>query len=253
MNALDNGLRDRANAHVVRLQNARPDCAASVYVSPMDTEETIDALAAQDGVRALKCYCYSAGQADVTQLPVGAFLTEAMWRAANGRGLAIVLHLMRTNALSDQGNFAYVTRMARKYPNAQLVLAHCAAGFAGWTLLEKIRELEDAGNIWFDLAAVCESAPMMACILKNAGKRAMWGSDYPICMHRGRSIALAGRETWLMDDAVSRLEKTYIGIENLTALYHASLVMNLDATQVQDLFYGNAARLFGVIAEKRIS
>ena len=164
---------------------------------------------------------------------------------ANERKLPIILHLFRRAALSDPSNFRYITTMSKRYPNAQLVLAHCARGFAGWSMMKSIKELEDCGNIWFDLSAICESGPMAACILKNAGKRTMWGSDYPASMLRGRAVGVGKWQDWLVDDDFKGPERALIPAENLLAFYHAALLLDLDQTQINDIFCNNAEALFG--------
>jgi glutamate-1-semialdehyde 2,1-aminomutase len=134
--------------------------------------------------------------------------------------------------------------MCRKYPEAQLILAHCARGFAAWTAVDSIRKLAGLDNIWYDFAAVCEAAPMAACIMATGGKRVLWGSDYPICMHRGRAVSWGLGQLWLVDDMVEDNDGCLLAAENLLATRQACNLLDLDATQVQDLFYNNAARLF---------
>ena len=146
--------------------------------------------------------------------------------------------MMRKN-LADEENFSYIDRMTDKYPDTPVVLAHCARAFAGWTAVREIPKLADRENIWFDLSAVCETGPMMASILKTAGKRTMWGSDWPVCLNRGRVVSLVDDQQWLLDDNYA-----YVGAENLFAFYQAALLLALDATQVEDIFYNNACRLF---------
>lgn len=240
---LSNGLRDAANGHVLQLLRKDPENVGCVYIMPKDSGETIDALASQPGIRGLKCYCYAAGREDTESLAIGDFLPEQAWEVANAKGLPIILHMMRHEALSDPENFRYICDMTHKYPNAQLVLAHCARAFSAWTGVNAIRKLEDQGNIWFDMAAICESGPMMACILKNAGKRTMWGTDYPICMHRGRVVTYAGRMLWLIGDSAPA-PKTRIVAESLMALHEAAVLLDLDQTQLNDLFWNNACELF---------
>ena len=241
----DSGMRKKVNQYVSSFsQNGRGDCA-SLYVLPTQTEEQIAKEVDELGVRALKCYCYAAKKANVEALAVGEFLPEAAWYVANEKSLPIILHLMRPAALSDADNFSYITAHAAKYPNAKLILAHCARGFASWTAVSKIRALEDCENVWFDLAAICEPAPIMAAILENAGKKTMWGSDYPICMHRGRAVSIGNSQDWLMGQNYSGPERTYIAIENLNAFYQAALLLQLDQKQIDSIFYDNASRCFG--------
>ena len=242
---LENGLRDQANEHIFEQQRRHPECVVMPYVLPYDSEETIYALANQPGVKGFKCYYYGANAQISEKVAIGDFVPEIVWMIANEKKLVIELHIMRPEALSDSENFAYIMQKTKQYPNAQLVLAHCARAFAAWTCIDSVKRLDDQGNIWFDMSAVCESGPMMACILKNAGKRTMWGSDYPICMNRGRAISLGIGQEWLVGEQFEKLNRAYVATENLMAFWQASRLLELDKSQISDLFYNNAVRLFG--------
>ena len=243
---LENGLRDKANEHIYEQHRLHPECVVMPYVLPCDSEETIYAMANQPGVKGFKCYCYGANAKVSEYVAIHDFVPEAAWVVANEKKMIMELHIMRPNSLSDEGNFSYIMQMTKKYPNAQLVLAHCARAFAAWTCIDSIKRLDDQGNIWFDMAAVCESGPMMACILKNAGKRTMWGSDYPVCMNRGRAISLGVGQEWLVGERFENLNRAYVATENLMAFWQASRLLDLDKTQISDLFYNNAVELFMV-------
>lgn len=240
-----NGLRDLGNDHVFSLHATHPEHVVSPYILPTDDEAFLYELTSRPGCGGLKCYAYSTGAEDLEATYIQDYLPESAWVVANEKKLPIILHLFRRAALSDPDNFQYITTMAKRYPNAQLVLAHCARGFASWTMMKAIKELEDHGNIWFDLSAISEASPMAACILKNAGKRTMWGSDYPAAMLRGRSVGVGKWQDWLIDEDFKGPERALIPAENLLAFYHAALLLDLDATQIEDIFYNNAASLYG--------
>ena len=240
-----NGLRDLGNDHVFSLYLTHPEHVVSAFILPSDDEEFLYDLTSRPGCHGLKCYAHATGAKDLEATAIEDYLPEAAWVVANEKKLPIILHLFRRAALSDPENFRYITTMAKRYPNARLVLAHCARGFAGWSMMKSIKELEDLGNIWFDLSAICESGPMAACILKNAGKRTMWGSDYPASMLRGRAVGIGKWQDWLVDDNWNGPERALIPAENLLAFYHAALLLDLDQTQIDDIFYNNAETLFG--------
>ena len=240
-----NGLRDLGNDHVFAMHAVHPQHVVSPFILPADDEAFLWNLAERPGCRGLKCYAHATGAEDLEATFIEDYLPEAAWVVANEKKLPIILHLFRRAALADPDNFRYITTMAKRYPNAQLVLAHCARGFAPWSMMKAIRELDDQGNIWFDLSAICESGPMAACILKNAGKRTMWGSDYPASMLRGRAVGVGKWQDWLVDETFSGPERALIPVENLLAFYHAALLLNLDQTQIEDLFCNNAETLFG--------
>lgn len=241
-----NGLRKLGNDHVITLTESHPGNVASPYIVASDSRKLMEELTAHPGVRGLKCYAYGAGKPNYETLSIGEYLPETAWEIANEKKLSITLHLFRRAGLADPDNFSYINTMAKKYPNAQLILAHCARGFAALPAVKMIRQLEDQGNIWFDMAAICESGPMMACIMKNAGKRTLWGSDYPICFNRGRAVSLGDWQTWLSGPECVHLDRGYVAGENLMAFYQAALILDLDQTQVEDIFFNNAMGLFGL-------
>lgn len=238
------GMRERANNHVAALQREKPEFTFCPYILPGDTGEKLENMVRQGGAGGFKCYCYGAGKAEIEEVSIGEYLPQEAWEVADQNRLPIILHMMRPAALADPENNSYIVTMAKRYSGAKLVLAHCARAFASWTAVETIQQLEDCGNIWFDLAAICESTPMMACILKNAGKRTMWGSDYPICMNRGRAVSVASGSTWLTGEHYEGPARALLAAENLMALYQTALLLRLDQTQLEDIFYNNAMVCF---------
>lgn len=246
-------LRDEANAYTGELLSWHPEHVGAAYVLPADSEQKIGDMVSSKGIRAIKVYCYGDRTCgpDWEGCRIGSFLPESAWAVANQKRLPIILHMMRPKALADDENFDYIVRMARCYPNAKLVLAHCGRGFAAWTLLERINALAKIENIWYDLAAVCEAAPVAACVMRTSGKRVVWGSDYPINMYRGRAISLSSGQLWLTGDQLKNVapqgsDACLLAGENLMAVRRAALLLDLDRTQIDDLFYNNAIRMLGL-------
>lgn len=239
----EKGLRDRANRYIASYTKQNPEkYAMAPYVLYRDTEEEIEDMLLETNGCAIKVYGFSTGSLNISDLSIRDFLPESAWVVAQKKKIPIILHILKPGCLSDEENFSYITEMTNRYPDAPLVLAHCARSFAAWTGIRKIQELSDHGNIWFDMSAICESGPMMACIMKNAAKRTMWGSDYPNSMYRGRAVSVGKWQNWLteLDDP----GRVYLGQESLMAFYQAALLLNLDAGQIEDIFCHNAEELY---------
>ncbi len=246
----NNDLRELANKHIFEQLRSHPQHVGSPYVLMQDTEQDIGDLISHEGVAGLKCYCYAANTGNYNDCNVSDFLPESAWVVSNQTGIPIILHLMKTGALSDPDNLSYLKTMTKRYPDSRLILAHCARGFAAWTVIDGIKKIAQTDNVWFDLSAICESAPMASCIMRTAGKRVMWGSDYPTCMHRGRVISLNTGFTWLTNEAIAPLREhglpaCSVAAENLLAFRQACILLDLDTTQIEDVFYNNAMRMFG--------
>lgn len=241
----ENGLRDMGNDYVFSLCEEDKKNVVCPLVHPQDDEAFLWQLANRPGCRGFKCYAHLSGVKDLESTTIDQYLPEAAWVVANEKKWPIILHMYRKAALSDAENLGYIHTMTKKYPNAQLVLAHCARGFASWTLMESIHKLQDNGNIWFDLSAICESGTMAACILKNAGKRVLWGSDYNCNLLQGRAVSVGDGQWWMNGEAYGGPPRALVATENMMAFYQTALLLNLDQTQVEDIFYNNAVNLFG--------
>lgn len=223
-----------------------PEIVGEIIVRPTETAEQIEKRLSHPRIRGLKCYHLLAEREDTMNADIWEYLPESAWEVANKHGLPITLHMVKEKSLADPENRAYIKKMAKAFPNAKLILAHAARAFAAWTGVEYIPELAQYENLWYDLAAVCESPATVQILNKTDRKKVMWGSDYPVCRMPGKPISLADGFTWLNEknlDAM-QLPRWYVATENLMATRQACLLAELSASEVEDLFYNNAASLF---------
>ncbi len=246
------GERDRADAFVKAELDAHPDCVGEILVMPTDTPEEIEKRLVHKNVVGLKCYHIFAAGENTMQAGIDEYLPESAWEVASKHKLAITLHMVRDRALADPGNRTYIKEMAKKYPDATLILAHAARAFAAWTAIETVGEIAHLENVWYDFAAICESPAIMQIIKKVGISRCMWGTDYNICRLAGKAISLADTFYWINDkdlasfagSSPTTFHSWLIATETLMAHRQACQLLDLSRTDVEDLFYNNAARLF---------
>ena len=80
----------------------------------------------------------------------------------------------------------------------------------------------------------------------------MYGTDLPISYWRGRSLSAADSFVWLYEETPVWGEKhlkiapVLIGLESLRSIKWACWSERLSDRAVEDIFYNNAARLFGI-------
>ena len=80
----------------------------------------------------------------------------------------------------------------------------------------------------------------------------MYGSDLPVSHLRRRSVAVADTFLWLYENTDVWVEKhqqidpILVGLEHLRSVKWACWSQQLSDAQVEDIFWNNAARLFGV-------
>lgn len=222
-------------------------------VFPSDTTEDIEAQLIHPRIRGLKCYHIYADRENTFDATIGEYLPEAAWQVANKHGLAITLHMVRNQVLADEENLTYIQTMTRRYPDAKLILAHAARAFAPWTAIETVERLKGYDNIYFDFAGVCETPAMQAIIQKLGLSRCMWGSDWSVSMFAGKCIALADTFYWIGEKELQRFSAPtefhtwLVSTENLMAMRQLAQLLNLKESQIEDLFFNNAKKLFGSV------
>ncbi len=249
------GTRDASDKFIAQQLEKDAGSVGEIIVMPGDTPEDLEKRLIHPRIRGLKCYhCYADVEDTYNNAGVGDYLPEAAWEVANKHKLAITLHMVKPKVLSDEVNLSYIIEKAKKYPDATLILAHAARGFAPWTVIESIEKIAHLDNIWYDFSAICES-PAMFYIMKKAGvEKCMWGSDFPVCTHRGKAISFSDDFHWIlarensgnMVNMIPEEKYWYFAIENLMATRQACIIGEILPSQIEDLFYNNAKSLFDI-------
>jgi glutamate-1-semialdehyde 2,1-aminomutase len=126
-----------------------------------------------------------------------------------------------------------------------------ARGFNPWHTIEGIDSLRGLENVWFDTSAVTEAGAFEAIVEMIGHDRLLYGSDFYISHMRGRCVAIGDSFHWFyaedmgLEEKHATLQPVLVGLESLRSLRLAARRLKLSDTQVENLFYGNAARLFG--------
>lgn len=227
-----------------------PLSVGEIIVRPFDSADDIEKRLTHKNIRGLKCYHYLAQKDATWNLDIDEYLPQAAWEVAEKHALVITLHMVKEKSVADKENFDYIVRMAKRYPNAKLILAHCARSFASWTIFEAIKELKKYENIWFDFSSICEPVPMMAIMKELNVERCLWGTDAPIAHMRGKAVSFAGSFHWFYESdflgkQINSPKEFYsVGVESLMATKQACDLLDLSPKKIEDLFYQNADLLW---------
>lgn len=246
---------DAMNDFTVEELKKAPLSRGSICITPKSNKAKVLEYLKNKQVTGFKVYHYFSNIKPTWNATIRSYIPEWAWEMANERKLVITLHMVREKAVSDPENLKDIIKMCTKYPNAKLVLAHAARCFcyhnsAG---LKKLRGLE---NLWFDTAAICESAPITAILNEFGPKKLLWGSDFPVTEERGRCVTIGDTFLWV-DVTTVNWEKSrtsckpvLVGLESLRALKKASDEFGLNAEDINDIFFNNAMQLLGIKKQK---
>lgn len=228
------------------------DCVGAFFVKPDDDPDWVRQEVRRLKLHGLKCYHVFSPTKPTFEAEIPNYLPERLVKVAHDEGLFITLHMVKSRAVADPGNQHWIRRYCERYPHMKMILAHSARGFQPAHNLEGLETLKGLNNLYFDSSANCEPIAHQAILRIFGHKRLMYGSDFPISHLRGRSLAAGDSFLWLYEDTPvwgekhAKVHPVLVGLEHLRSMKWACWAEKLSDAQVEDVFWNNAADLFGV-------
>jgi predicted TIM-barrel fold metal-dependent hydrolase len=241
-----------ANECIGRETALDPDCRGLFIVTPEDDPEWVRQEVRRLGLHGLKCYHTYAPKKPTWISEIPAFLPEPLIKVAHEEGWVITLHMVGYRATAEQHNIECIRHYCQTYPNMTLILAHSARGFNPAHNFEGLPHLTGLENLYFDTSANCEAMATQSIIRILGHERLMYGTDSPVSHGRGRSVATADTFIWLYEESPvweevhTTIQPVLTGLEHLRAIKWACWSERLSDNAVEDIFFNNAARLFGL-------
>jgi glutamate-1-semialdehyde 2,1-aminomutase len=247
-------LIDEGNAWVSQQVARDARCRGLFFVKPGDDPDWVREQVRKLRLHGLKCYHTMASRQPTWEADIPDYLPEPIVEMAHKEGWAITLHMVKSRAVADAGNLHWIRHFCESYPDMKLILAHSARGFQPSHNLEGLPHLADLPNLYFDTSTNCEPTAHEAIIRNFGHQKLMYGSDLPVSHMRGRSLGVDDSFIWLYGDSPVWVEKhrtiepVLVGLEHLRSIKWACWSARLNDTAIEDIFWNNAARLFGVSA-----
>jgi len=243
---------EAANDYLIDELRSAPQSRGAILIRPEDSREKTEKYLASGVISGFKPYHTFSSEKPTFSSSIGRFLPEWAWKLADERRLVIVLHLVKALAVAAPENQREIREKCERYPNATLILAHAGRGFHAPNTVKGLAALRGLENVFFDSSAICEPAALVAVLEEFGPRKLLWGSDYWISETRGKAVTVGDGFLWLTDETV-RWEKItpacrpiLVGIESLRALRDGAKMIGLERSDIEDIFYSNAANLFGI-------
>jgi len=233
---------------------ADPQSRWQQIVTPSCKTSDIQRVAKERGAIGLKPYRFFSVTGDYAGCRIEDFLPHEQMELANDLGLWVTLHLSRFHGCADAHNLRDLREFtSTRYPRIRWILAHCARSFTYWPIRQAIDSLRDMPNIWYDVSAVTDVRPLITLFSRENPRRIFYGSDGLDSMYFHGQYAALGRAWQAVDTRNVQLEfphcdgRPILAIyEQLLAMKHAAEIAQWSDDTVQDLFWRNACREFGV-------
>lgn len=244
---------EKANHYVASQVRQDPNSAALMLTHPRMTAEGLDAAIERGGFRGFKSYRWYSVTGDAVECRITDFLPEYQIAVADKYGLIIKIHLSKREAIADQENLADLERLTNSYPNVKWILAHCARSYYDAPLIKAREALLRIPNLWYDISSVCDTEAIDTLLSIAGPERVMYGSDdMPISIVRGKYTTFGLGWAYLseynhkLDLSHCNPSMTFVRYEMLRAFCRAICRRGYGKDEIENLFYGNAARLISL-------
>lgn len=200
----------------------------------------------------LKPYMCFSKKAICNESTICDFMPESQIALAHKYHLAVTLHVAKPKGMADEENLSEITRLVKKYPDCNFILAHCGRCFISPNMELALRKLPVADNLWFDTSAVCDTGVFLHLFSKYDLKKILFGTDLVTASgFRGNYIRMGMSWDFITADNFQRacgkhVKATFAAYENLCALLCAARFCKLSKTQLDDIFYNNSKILFNL-------
>lgn len=224
----------------------------SLMTSPEMSPEKLKKEIEKYSPAGLKPYLVHAVVEDKQQARITDFILEEQLQLADDFGLAVTLHVSKPRGMADAENLQDISRLIRQYPKCQFILAHCGRCFIAPNMADALDGLPVAENLWIDTSAVCDTGIFLELFSRYDLSRILSGSDLVnAAAFRGSYVRLGMSWHVVTPEIVARQgglpsRATFAVYENLSSLLLAARHCHVDKEDIRNIFYGNAAELFGL-------
>lgn len=222
----------------------------SLLVHPSMSADELEKQIVQYRPAGLKPYMVFADVADIQQASICDMIPEYQIALAHKYELAITLHVSRPRGMADPQNLADINWLVAKYPRCNFILAHCGRCFIPPNMEDTLKHLPASSNLWMDTSAICDIGVFTMLFDGFDRSRILFGTDLAtVSGMRGTYIRMGMQWQWITAAQLAPfggkpIEATYVAYESLCALIYAARFCKLPNSQVKDIFYNNAQRLF---------
>ena len=254
---------DEDNGYVS--QAARQHRLPSLMLStPQWSAEELERRVQEGGFLGLKPYLsYAPAHIPADEIAIFDYLPHHHLRVADAHGWIVMLHIPRPARLKDPLNLEQMLYIEEHYPNVRLIIAHIGRAYCLEDIGNAFEVLGKTERILFDFSANTNAQVMKQLICTVGPKRVLFGSDLPILRMRMRRICENGAYINLVPPGlygdvsgdphmreVSEEEGKWLSFfmyEELYAFRRAAEATGLSASDIEDIFYNNAARLIAAV------
>lgn len=237
----------------------------ALYIShPAQSAEEVERdVLAHSCFKGLKVYLqFAPSYIPNDEIRIYDFLPHEHLALANRHGWVVQLHIARSRRLADPVNYIQIREIEEKYPDLQLIVAHLGRAYANEDLGDALPYLRDMKKTLWDFTANTNQFVMERVLEMVGPDRFLYGTDFPIFRMKSRrtvengfyineipqgSLGDVSGDSHMREIPYPEAEKiSFFIYEEILSCKRACKTLGLGKEDVNKIFYGNAARVFGV-------
>jgi len=189
---------------------------------------------------------------DYGDLRVEDMLGPVEMELANRYRLIVLLHVPGAGRLADPQILSGVRTLAREYPNAQIVLAHCGRCYHPDEMKAAAPGLTDLDNVCLDTSMVMDPLALQILLEHVPSERLLFATDFPVPAMRGRRVYVMDHWVDLVlpgyPESAYRVQSdsfraSFMVYEIIQAIRRAAERVGLADREREAVFHDNSARL----------
>ena len=189
---------------------------------------------------------------DYGNVSIEDMLSDNEMALANELGLIVMLHVPRTGRLADPEIQRGVQWLAKDYPNAKIVLAHCGRCYLPTEMKKAINSITSLPNVYMDTSMVMDPLTLQIAMESIGPEHLLYATDFPVAAMKGRRVRVM--DHWVdvvldeYPDSAYRVKSnniraTFMAVEIAIAIGDAAERVGISNKQRDGIFYDNGMKL----------
>lgn len=239
-----------------------------LYACPWWSSEELEKKIRTGGFAGIKVYLsLSDPKIAVNDITIFDFLPRHHLEVIDKLGLIVILHIPRKDRFRDPVNLSQIKQIHNEYPNLKLVIAHVGRAYCDNDVGDAFEVLKNCDRLLYDFSANTNSW-VFAQLIKAVGpRRIFFGSDMPILRMRMKRITrdgvyvnvvpkglygdVSGDKNMAEVDGAEAEELTFFMYQEIDAFRMAAKACGLGASDIENVFFNNAAEMIRGVGLKR--
>ena len=189
---------------------------------------------------------------DYGNICIEEMLSDNEMALANELGLIVMLHVPRAGRLADPEIQRGVQWLAKDYPNARIVLAHCGRCYLPSEMKKAIHAIEALPNVSMDTSMVMDPLTLQIAMEAIGPERLLYATDFPVAAMKGRRVRVMDHWVDVVLDEYpdsayraksNQIRTTFMAVEIAIAIRDAAERVGISDTQRAGIFHDNGMTL----------